>query len=157
MGYQNFMRGMTNGGSIRGHGEALTDDALRARVPSIFAAEAHESRSARFAPVPTIDVLNNLRAEGFEPFMAQQARTRIAGKAEFTKHMLRLRHRSITNGDGEAFEIILVNANDGTSAYQMLPGFFRLLPAGNRRNYVRSRTMSRECKFSPGGAHGRSL
>ncbi|OWJ75040.1 DUF932 domain-containing protein [Haematobacter genomosp. 1] len=127
MGYQNFMRGMTNGGSIYGRGEALTDDALRARVPSIFAAEAHASRSARFAPVPTIDVLNNLRAEGFEPFMAQQARTRIEGKAEFTKHMLRLRHRSITNGDGEAFEIILVNANDGTSAYQMLPGFFRFV------------------------------
>ena len=58
MGYQNFMRGMSNGGAVYGRNEALTDDALRARVPSIFAAEAHESRSARFAPVPTIDVLN---------------------------------------------------------------------------------------------------
>lgn len=128
MGYMNrYMRGMSNGEFATG--KALTDDELRARVPSIFATEAHESRSERFAPIPTIDVLTGLRAEGFDPFMAQQARTRIEGKAEFTKHMLRLRHRSLTNTEGEAFEIVLVNANDGTSSYQMIPGFFRFVCA----------------------------
>lgn len=125
--YNRYMRGMTNGGFVCG--TALSDDELRARVPSIFAAQAHESRSARFSPIPTIDVLTGLRAEGFEPFMAQQAKTRIEGKAEFTKHLVRLRHRSITNADGAAFEIILVNANDGTSSYQMIPGFFRFVCA----------------------------
>lgn len=48
MGYMNrYMRGMSNGGFATG--KALTDDELRARVPSIFATEAHESRSERFA------------------------------------------------------------------------------------------------------------
>lgn len=122
-----FMRGMSNGGFAAG--KALDNDRLRAAVPSIFATEAHESRSDRFAPIPTIQVLDGLRAEGFEPFFAQQANTRIAGKADFTKHMLRLRHRSISNDAGEAFEIILVNANDGTSSYQMIPGFFRFVCA----------------------------
>jgi hypothetical protein len=125
--YNRYMSGMTNGGSVYGH--ALSNDELRARVPSIFALEAHESRSERFAAIPTIDVLDGLRSEGFDPFMAQQARTRIAGKAEFTKHLVRLRHRSITNAAGAAFEIILVNANDGTSSYQMIPGFFRFVCA----------------------------
>ncbi|AXQ96327.1 DUF945 domain-containing protein (plasmid) [Cereibacter azotoformans] len=129
MGYHHYMRGMSNGGSIFSRGEPLTNAELHARVPSIFATEAHESRSARFAPVPTITVLDGLRAEGFEPFFAQQARTRTEGKAEFTKHMLRLRHRGIVNEAGEAFEIVLVNANDGTSAYQMIPGFFRFVCA----------------------------
>lgn len=128
MSYMNrYMRGMSNGGFATG--KALTDDELRARVPSIFATEAHESRSERFAPIPTIEVLAGLRAEGFDPFLAQQARTRVEGKAEYTKHMLRLRHRSLTNTEGEAFEIILVNANDGTSSYQMIPGFFRFVCA----------------------------
>lgn len=140
--FNRYMRGMSNGGFTTG--AALTDDELRAKVPSIFAMEAHESRSERFAPIPTIDVLTGLRAEGFDPFMAQQARTRIAGKSEFTKHMLRLRHRSITNAEGEAFEIILVNANDGTSSYQMIPGFFRFVCAnglmvGTTFNEVRVR------------------
>ena len=129
MGYQHYMRGMSNGGSVFSRGEPLTNAELHARVPSIFATEAHESRSARFAPVPTVTVLDGLRAEGFEPFMAQQARTRVAGKAEFTKHMLRLRHRGIVNQAGEAFEVVLVNANDGTSAYMMIPGFYRAVCA----------------------------
>jgi len=127
MGFNRYMRGMSNGGLATG--EALTDGELKRAVPSIFATEAHESRSARFVPVPTIEVLDGLRKEGFDPFFAQQARTRIAGKAEFTKHMMRLRHRSITNGEGEAFEVILVNANDGTSSYQMIPGYFRFVCA----------------------------
>lgn len=125
--FSRYMRGMSRGAVITGN--ALSNEELRVRVPSIFATEAHESRSERFAPIPTIEVLDGLRAEGFDPFFAQQARTRIEGKAEFTKHMLRLRHRSITNDEGQAFEIILVNANDGTSSYQMVPGFFRFVCA----------------------------
>ena len=127
MGFNRYMRGMSNGGLATG--EALSDEELKRAVPSIFATEAHESRSPRFVPVPTIEVLDGLRKEGFDPFFAQQARTRIAGKAAFTKHMMRLRHRSITNGEGESFEIILINANDGTSSYQMIPGYFRFVCA----------------------------
>ena len=127
MGFNRYMRGMSNGGLATG--EALSDEELKRVVPSIFATEAHESRSARFVPVPTIEVLGGLRKEGFDPFFAQQARTRIAGKAEITKHMMRLRHRSITNAEGEAFEIVLVNANDGSSSYQMIPGYFRFVCA----------------------------
>lgn len=129
MTFHRYMRGMSNGGHISRRNEPITDDELRALVPSIFATEAHESRSGRFAVIPTIDVLNGLRKEGFDPFFAQQANTRVPGKGDFTKHMLRLRHQSLANDEGQAFEIILVNANDGTSAYQMIPGFFRFVCA----------------------------
>ena len=30
--------------------------------------------------------------EGFEPFMVAQGKSRIEGKTEFTKHMIRMRH-----------------------------------------------------------------
>lgn len=126
--FSRYMRGIKAGSRVTARaGEALTNEQLQAAVPSIFAMEAHESRSARFAPVPTVTVLDGLRTEGFEPFSAVQARSRVEGKAEYTKHMLRLRHRSLTNTEGDAFEIVLVNANDGTSAYQMIPGFFRFV------------------------------
>lgn len=129
MGYNfsRYTRAIKAGSRIIARDEPLTNDMLRAAVPSIFATEAHESRSARFSPVPTVTVLDGLRAEGFEPFSAVQARSRVEGKAEFTKHMVRLRHNSLANTDGDAFEIVLVNANDGTSAYQMIPGFFRFI------------------------------
>ena len=110
-------------------GEVLDDDRLRKVAPSIFATEAHESRSERFAPVPTIDILNGLRREGFEAVMAGQSKSRDASRRDFTKHMLRLRHRSVEARQvgSEIFEIVLINANDGTSAYKMMPGVFRLV------------------------------
>lgn len=127
---QRYMRGMSNGGAIHARGrDPLTNDQLRAAVPSVFAVEPHESRSDRFAYIPTATVLDGLRNEGFEPFFAQQSRTRVPGKQDFTKHMLRLRHRSRSDLDGQAHEIILVNAHDGTSSYQMISGVFRFVCA----------------------------
>lgn len=99
----------------------LSDDQMRAVAPSIFAAEAHASRSARYSYIPTIEVINGLKKEGFEPFMVAQGKTRVPGKADFTKHMLRLRHRSDIQ-QARANEIILINSHDGTSSYQMLGG-----------------------------------
>ena len=38
---------------------------MRLAAPSIFAAGKHESRSERYAYIPTIDVLRGLQKEGF--------------------------------------------------------------------------------------------
>ncbi len=104
----------------------LTDDQLYRVAPSIFAPDKHESRSERYTYIPTIDVLDGLRKEGFQPFMAAQSRSRIEGKSDFTKHMLRLRPPAQIQAP-EAFEIILINSHDGTSSYQMLAGVFRFV------------------------------
>ena len=106
--------------------EPLTDDQLRAVVPSAFAAEKHEGRSARYTYLPTIDVLAGLRREGFEPFMACQTRSRDENQRAHTKHMLRLR-RPETRTEGEASEVILINSHNGTTSYQMLAGVFRFV------------------------------
>ena len=105
----------------------LTDDALRLSVPSIFADTAHDSRSDRYAYIPTIQVLEALRKEGFQPFMACQARVRDDSREGYAKHMLRLRHASQIEGQGETNEIILLNSHDGSSSYQMLAGCYRFV------------------------------
>ncbi len=107
---------------------ALTEDELRRIAPSIFAVDAHASRSARFAPIPTIEVIRGLRKEGFEVVGARQSTTRDASKIDFTKHLLRLRRLDGKNhqvGDTVA-EILLKNANDGTAAYDLMAGMFRI-------------------------------
>jgi hypothetical protein len=38
-----------------------------------------------------------------------------------------MRHNSLINSAGESFEIILINGNDGSSGYKMLPGYFRFV------------------------------
>jgi hypothetical protein len=101
----------------------LSDEQLRAVVPSIFGEDRHFSRSSRYSYIPTAAVLSELRKEGFQPFMACQTLVRKEDRREYTRHMLRLRHAGQING-GEANEIILVNSHDGSSAYQMLGGAF---------------------------------
>lgn len=105
----------------------LTEDQMRQAAPSIFAAGKHASRSERYTYIPTIDVLRGLRKEGFEPFMVAQGKSRVEGKAEFTKHMIRMRHAGQAIARLEANEIILINSHDGASSYQMLAGVFRFV------------------------------
>lgn len=106
----------------------LTNDEIARVAPSIFAEEAHESRSDRYRYIPTVDVLEALRSEGFMPFMACQTRVRNTDKRDHTKHMIRLRHAN-TIVAKEANEIILLNSHDGTSSYQMMGGCFRFVCA----------------------------
>lgn len=106
----------------------LSDSQINGVAPSIFAVDAHESRSSKYTYIPTVDVLRGLRKEGFQPFMAAQTCVRRQDRRDFTKHMLRLRHANQINGS-EANEIVLLNSHDGTSSYQMLAGMFRFVCA----------------------------
>ena len=107
--------------------EPLGEAQMRLAAPSIFAAGKHQSRSERYTYIPTIEVLRGLRREGFEPFMVAQGRSRIEGKSEYTKHMIRMRHSGQVSTRPEANEIILINSHDGASSYQMLAGVFRFV------------------------------
>jgi hypothetical protein len=103
----------------------LSDDQMRFAAPSVFAEGKHASRSERYTYIPTIEILTGLRREGFQPFMVAQSHSRIEGKTDYTKHMVRMRHAGHLRGDSEANEIILINSHDGASSYQMLAGVFR--------------------------------
>ena len=121
--------------------EALDNEALYRHVPSIFAREAHDSRSERYVYVPTIDIVEGLRREGWFPFFAVQSVPRDGSRHGHAKHMLRLR-RDDGIGKQEAAEVIIVNSHDGTSAYQMFAGMLRFvctnsMIAGERFEEVR--------------------
>jgi hypothetical protein len=105
----------------------LDEDQMRKIAPSIFATEPHTSRSDRFAPIPTIALLRGLQREGFEPVGVQQSKSRDVTKREFTKHLIRLRRLGDTHKVGDTVcEILLKNANDGSSCYDLLAGLFRI-------------------------------
>lgn len=121
--------------------EALDNEALYRHVPSVFAREAHDSRSDRYVYVPTIEIVEGLRKEGWFPFFAVQSVPRDGSRHGHAKHMLRLR-RDDGIGKPEAAEVIIVNSHDGTSAYQMFAGMLRFvctnsMIAGERFEEVR--------------------
>jgi hypothetical protein len=104
----------------------LSNDEIAEVAPSILAHSPHESRSERYSYIPTVDVLDALRREGFQPFMVCQTRVRDDARRTHTKHLLRLRHAEQISGR-EANEIILLNSHDGSSSYQMIAGMFRFV------------------------------
>ena len=116
---------------VRSYGaELLNIEQLKEQIPSIFAEEKHHSRSEKYSFIPTSDLLHRMAEEGFLPSEVRQGGSKDEEKRGFTKHLIRFRQQGgfvpVVNGD--AFpEIILVNAHDGTSSYQLMSGWFRLV------------------------------
>lgn len=103
-------------------------DELRHIAPSVFAEQAHSSRSEAYSYIPTSEILTRLVREGFRPYSVMQGGSRDEEKRGFTKHLIRLRHdtQQLAVG-GTHNEIILLNSHDGTSAYRLMAGVFRLV------------------------------
>lgn len=103
---------------------------LQAAVPSVVASGAHHSRSDKYGFISTMDILMGLR-DRFAITKAMQSRVRKDGtRQEFTKHMVRLRARNVPGVQelGGIFpELVLINSHDGSSAYQIHAGLFRLV------------------------------
>lgn len=92
--------------------------------PAVFAAQPAPDRSKYFKHVSTIEALQALGDEGFMPFMVAQTKPRDADKMGYARHMVRLRRESDIKAEGTN-EVIIYNANDGTSAATMLSGHVR--------------------------------
>jgi hypothetical protein len=109
-------------------GRTLSIDDLRHRAPAVFAGSASTRTKPSYRFINTADVLHALLEAGFQPAAAQQTRSRQGSDATYARHMIRLRpmRESITLVDCLP-EICLINAHDGTSAYQLLAGLYRPL------------------------------
>jgi hypothetical protein len=108
-------------------GRAITEDEMRTYAPSIFATDAHHSRSERFVPIPTIEMVRALGNNGWAPVMAGQSIARRSDRHDYTKHMVRFRRadRDLST-HGSVVELVLRNGNDGSSAYKLDAGVFRI-------------------------------
>jgi hypothetical protein len=104
----------------------LSPEALRERVPAVFAGGAHERTSPSYTFISTARVLDALRLTGFCPVEARQA-TRARSPVH-ARHLIRLRRRVETVQLRDAVpEIVFLNSHDGTSAYQLRVGLFRVV------------------------------
>lgn len=106
----------------------LSAERIIRACPAIFAEDKHESRSIRYTYISTRDLLDTLHTRGFTPTQVMQSKSRIEGKTAFTKHLIRLRHTAeLGIARPDVREVVLVNAHDGTSSYQLMQGVFRVV------------------------------
>ena len=117
------LRNVAKVGNLR---EFLTEDTLRAHVPSIFAEHAHHSRSKRYLFISTLDIVVALAKEGFRPVFAAQANPRKEDKRGFTKHLIRFRREADLDAHrDEAPEVVLLNSHGGESRVQEFGGVIK--------------------------------
>ena len=105
----------------------LSLEALRERTPAVFASGAHERTSSKYTFIATERVLNGLMGAGFVPVDARQTQVRRSSPTH-ARHILRLRRRFETIQLKDAIpEVVFLNSHDGTSAYQLRMGLFRVV------------------------------
>jgi len=104
-------------------------DQIRTVAPSVFSTKPYAAMSAKYRFFETSHVVEGLMQQGFLPVRAQQSRTRIEGKGAYTKHLLRFRHASMTDSAVQSTvpEIVLINSHDGSSAYHLSLGLYRVI------------------------------
>ena len=112
--------------------KALSCDDLRRCAPSVFAEHARPGVSSRYTFVSTDQVVALLGAEGWEPVKASEQRVRLEDRIGFQMHEIRFARRADLEagpfqvGSAHA-EMILQNAHDGTRAYRIDAGLYRLV------------------------------
>jgi hypothetical protein len=107
----------------------MTIEQIQRVAPSVFATEPYHGMSERYRFFSTAHVVEGLMAQGFAVVRAQQSRSRIEGKEAYTRHLLRFRHASQADAAVQSVipEVVLTNSHDGTSAYKLSLGLFRVL------------------------------
>ncbi|MGA0423517.1 DUF932 domain-containing protein [Escherichia coli] len=77
--------------------------------------------------LPTITVLESLQQEGFQPFSRLPDRARDPGRLGIHKTHAASAAGRRDKRENMSLKIILLDSHDGTSSYQMLPGYFRFV------------------------------
>jgi hypothetical protein len=112
--------------------KALSSEDLRRCAPSIFAEHARPGVSSRYTFVSTEQVVALLGAEGWEPVKASEQRVRLEDRIGFQMHEIRFARRvdleagAFQVGSTRA-EMVLQNAHDGSRAYRIDAGLYRLV------------------------------
>jgi hypothetical protein len=103
----------------------LTIDDVR-QIEPFATANAHGSRSARYTPVSTLDVMDSLVGNGWKIVQAEAMQVRRQHRQGFQPHLARLTRDDLRIGD-EQVDILLYNAHDGSRALTFKIGVYRFV------------------------------
>ncbi len=105
---------------------ALTEEVIRQRAPSIYAAGPMASVSPRYTFVPTAEILHELRDHDWLPVAVEEQRIRTEARRGFQKHLIRFRRaEQMETLDEWNVELVLLNSHDTGCAYQIHAGIYR--------------------------------
>lgn len=112
-------------GNIRDELRPLSNDQILKYAPAVGATEPFSEVSAKYSFIPTIDVVNILRDQGWIPVQAKQARVRIEEKDGFQKHLVRFQKSGLEITTGERLDLLLYNSHDRGCAFNLAASVWR--------------------------------
>ena len=114
--------------------QALNDEDIKYLCPVAFKDKMTKAEinrlglSKHYSFVPTMNVVNDLRALGYEVVDAKQVKARKKSTRGYQKHMITLEHPKYkVEGSKEYPQILLTNSHDGGNAFTLSAGIFRLV------------------------------
>jgi hypothetical protein len=106
--------------------DALSEETLRQRAPSIYASGPMAGVSARYTFLPTARIVDGLGEHGWVPVAVEEQRCRTEARRGFQKHLLRFRlAEQMQTLDEWNVELVLLNSHDKGCAYQLHAGIYR--------------------------------
>ena len=114
--------------------QALNDEDIKYLCPVAFKDKMTKAEinrlglSKHYSFVPTMNVVNDLRALGYEVVDAKQVKARKKSTNGYQKHMITFEHPKYkVEGSKEYPQILLTNSHDGGNAFTLSAGIFRLV------------------------------
>ncbi len=106
----------------------LTQDELFIQAPALFTNEPHYDVSDKYHFIPTIDVINEIKANNWHPVSVSEASVRDEDKEGYQQHLVRFRHfDDLLSPQDNAVELLLFNSHDRSKSFSISAGIYRFV------------------------------
>ena len=106
----------------------LTNEQLQLQAPALFTEEPHYDVSDKYHFIPTIDVINEIKANNWYPVTVSEASVRDETKEGYQQHLVRFRHfDDLLHPQDNAVELLLFNSHDRSKSFSISAGIFRFV------------------------------
>lgn len=103
----------------------LTIDEIGSKAPAVFATEPMEGASEKYSFVSTVDAIELIMQEGWQPYSVQQASVRKDNRSGYQKHIIKFTMGETLNElNKERFDLLLFNSHDRGSAFKLAMGIY---------------------------------
>ena len=106
----------------------LTQTELMSQAPALFTNEPHYDVSDKYHFIPTIDVINEIKANNWHPVSVSEASVRDEDKEGYQQHLVRFRHfDDLLAPQDNAVELLLFNSHDRSKSFSISAGIYRFV------------------------------
>ena len=106
----------------------LTNEQLMNQAPALFTEEPHYDVSDKYHFIPTIDVVNEIKANNWYPVSVSEASVRDLDKDGYQQHLVRFRHfDDLLHPQDNAVELLLFNSHDRSKSFSISAGIYRFV------------------------------